>query len=104
MFKPTRVMKIIDGLQAADALMLVVWDAHKINPRIYLKEWCGPYKHSISIGTAESVLDDIRMGLRKKPRPIAITTRMRRLAIETAFVGGAVTWQRDSTQSISCRK
>lgn len=88
MFKPNRVMKIIDGLRAADALMLVVWDSQKVNPRIYLKEWCGPYKHSVSIGTAECVLDEIVMGLRKKPKPIAITTRMRRMAIETAFVGG----------------
>ena len=88
MFKPNRVMKIIDGLRAADALLLVVWDDRRVNPRIYLKEWCGLYKHSISIGTAESVLDEIKMGKVRKPRPIPITTRMRRMAIATTFVGG----------------
>lgn len=88
MFKPNRVMKIIDGLRAADALLLVVWDNQKLNPRIYLKEWCGLYKHSISVGTAECVLDEIQMGLRKKPRLIPLTTRMRRTAVETVFVGG----------------
>lgn len=87
-FKPNRVMKIIDGLRDADALLLVIWDNQKVNPRIYLKEWCGPYKHSVSIGTAECVLEEIRMGEVKKPRPIPITTRMRRMAIATTFVGG----------------
>lgn len=88
MFKPTRVMKIINGLQDADALMLVVWDARRLNPRIYLKDWCGLFKGSVSIGTAECILDDIQMGILKKPRPVAITTKMLQMAIETSFVGG----------------
>lgn len=87
-FKPNRVMKIIDGLRDADALLLVVWDNQKVNPRIYLKEWCGPYKHSISIGTAECVLEEIAWGHLKKPRMIPLTRRMRCMAIETTFVGG----------------
>ena len=86
MFKSSRIMKIISGLQAADALLLVVWDSQKINPRIYLKEWCGMYKGSVSIGTAECVLEEIEMGCLKKPHPVLVTSVMRRNAVETVLV------------------
>lgn len=88
MFKPNRVMNIIDGLRAVDALLLVVWDSQRVNPRIYLKPWCGFYRASVSIGTAECVLEEIKSGRKRRPIVIPLTRRMRHAAVETEFVGG----------------
>ena len=88
MFAAKRIMKIIDGLKDADALLMVVWDAAHVRPRVYLKEWCGAYRHSVSIGTAECVLDQIMLGKIKKPVIPAITHKMRRNAVVTGFLEG----------------
>lgn len=86
------ILKIIDGLKEQDALLLVVWDRDMQYPRVWLREWCG-YPLSVSIATAECVLEDILSG-RIRPRPIRPRRIQRRLPaqeatacyIETVFV------------------
>lgn len=83
MFKLRRISSILKGLRAADAVMLVWWNGD--GPRILLKDWCGHYKGSVSIGTAECVLDEINRGVIGRP-PLNIQPWMRKTAIETVFV------------------
>lgn len=86
MFKLRRISNILKGLRDADAVMLVWWNGD--GPRILLKDWCGPYRGSVSIGTAECVLDEIHRGVICRPlrNNERIQPWMRRTAIETVFV------------------
>ena len=85
MFKPQRIVSIINGLLDEGAVMFVCWDEEKRNPKVWLKDWCGPYRTGVSIATAESVLEEIRLGIKKKPpKPPLMVSR--RLRIETCFV------------------
>lgn len=86
------ILRVIDGLKEHDALLLVVWDRDEIYPRVWLREWCG-FPLSVSIATAECVLQDIISG-RKRPHPVRPRRIQRRLPaqeerlcyIETVFV------------------
>jgi hypothetical protein len=86
------ILRIIDGLKEHDALLLVVWERDQQYPRVWLREWCG-FPLSVSIATAECVLEDILSG-RIKPRPVRPRRIQRRLPaqevrecyIETVFV------------------
>lgn len=83
------IMNVINGLIDEDAVLLVSWDNGQKYPRVWLKEWCGPYKLSVSIATAEAVLKEIRRGLIHKPPkpPLRVPER---LLIETQFVDTAL--------------
>lgn len=86
------ILRVIDGLKEQDALLLVVWDRSMQYPRVWLREWCG-FPLSVSIATAECVLEDI-LSARKRPRPVRPRRIQRRLPepevracyIETVFV------------------
>ena len=86
MFRIRRIEHILSGLQAYDALGMAVWRDGQL--RVYLRTWCG-MQGSVSIGTAEAVLEALEAGeLRKPDDPLFIKT-MRRLTsgrVETCFV------------------
>ena len=92
MMKRKDILRVIDGLKEQDALLLVVWDRSMQYPRVWLREWCG-FPLSVSIATAECVLEDILSG-RKRPQPVRPRRIQRRLPapevrtcyIETVFV------------------
>lgn len=54
-------IKIIEDLEALNALMLVIWQKGSRYPRLWLREWCG-IRTSVSIATAEMVRDAILSG------------------------------------------
>lgn len=83
MYTRHRITKILDGLRAFDAIMLVYHDRDG-HPRIHLRPWVGPYRYSVSIGTAERVLDDLEHGRLHKPLRRA-SQSLRTHSIETKF-------------------
>lgn len=84
MYNHRRIRRILDGLRAYDAILLVVHDKDGA-PRIHLRPWTGPYKYSVSIGTAERVLDDLNHGRIIKPLRRA-SPSLRKHAIKGAFI------------------
>jgi len=86
-------IKIIEALNAVNALLLVVWHKDSRYPRLWLESWCGA-KTSVSIGTAEMILNGIRAGeispCVRASRTIPKRFRIPSVAgetIETVFVG-----------------
>lgn len=56
-----KCLKIISDLEKFNALWFVIWQSGCDYPRVWLKEWCG-VRNSVSIGTAEMILNAIRSG------------------------------------------
>lgn len=86
MYRASRVDKILRGLREYDAVGMAVWMDGRL--RVYLRTWCG-MQGSVSIGTAEAVLDALRAGTMRKPDdPLRIMNRRTLPAgrIETCFV------------------
>ena len=60
MYSHKRIMRILDGLKEHGALMCAVWGSTGY-PRIWLEEWCRT-RCSVSVGTAEQILEEIVAG------------------------------------------
>lgn len=85
-----QIIKIIDELKSLDAILFVIWDRDSKYPRIWLRDWCG-FRTSVSIATAEMILNDILAGNlrpgRVKPRPVyRKITENKQMFVETVFI------------------